>query len=112
MEFKLTHDRYSNARPGQSRFYNLYCARCRHHVCLYQKDGTGMLVRLYKKRIMAPTNLLKPNAKEIRCPHCKVFLAAHYIYDKEQRSAYLVQAGAIVRRVTTGIFPPATAILE
>ncbi len=67
--YNFKKDRYSKARGGYSRFLNLYCAKCKSFLLLYQKDGPGILKRLYMDRIFAPVELIdlqKTNYKENR----------------------------------------------
>ncbi len=105
--FDLKNDQYRKSRPGQIRFYNLYCTSCGHHVCLYQKDGRGSLIRLYNDRVVAPDDVMQPNPRELRCKHCSTLLGTAYIYEKEQRPAFSILPGAIARKVTKGLYPPA-----
>lgn len=60
-----------------TRFLNLFCSRCNAHIALYQKKGTGNLLRLYLNMISGPKTLadLKQTTKKsdlpsLTCPQC------------------------------------------
>jgi hypothetical protein len=100
--FILKSDKYRKARGGYSRFLNLYCASCKYHLVLYQKDGPGQLKRLYIDRILAPD--VPRNKKEFTCKSCKKIIGTRYIYQKENRPAIRLYQGAIVKKVGQGIY--------
>jgi hypothetical protein len=49
MEWK--NDRYRKAREGYARLLAVSCATCGTHLFSYQKDGPGIVKRLYLDRI-------------------------------------------------------------
>ena len=112
-EFKLRRDRFMSSRGGTSAFYNIYCARCRQWLLLYQKDGKGNLFRLYLDRIHAPENLamlhhsLGGSAKfhGLVCSHCNASIGVPMIYKHENRPALRLVPGAIVRQNSDGTLP-------
>lgn len=107
-KFKLKRDRYMSARGGTAAFYNIYCAHCRRWLLLYQKDGPGNLFRLYLDRIHAPENLAE--SKGLTCSHCKASVGVPMIYKLENRPAFRLIPGAIIKKKSNGVLPaPLTA---
>lgn len=120
-KFKLKRDSYMSTRGGTSAFYNIYCAHCRRWLLLYQKDGLGNLFRLYLDRIHAPENLAslsrstgKPaKSKGLTCGHCSASIGVLMIYKPENRPAFRLVPGAIVKKKSNGILPaPPTANMK
>lgn len=107
-KLKLKRDGYMSARGGTSAFLNIYCARCRRWLLLYQKDGPGTLFRLYLDRIHAPEDLKK--TKGLTCGHCNTSIGVPMVYKPENRQAFRLIPGAIVRKKSNGVLPaPETA---
>lgn len=110
--FKFKSDEYRRARGGYSRFLNLYCYACGNYLLLYQKDGPGPLKRAYLDRIFAPDKLLGlenlglKNVPVLKCVNCHTVIGKPYIYDKENRKAYLLDKTAFIKKITKGIYPP------
>ena len=106
MEMKFESDKYRKSRGGYSRFLNVLCEHCGAKILVYQKDGPGPLKRLYLDRIFAPENLedfqkLPINKiPNLTCSKCKSILAVPYIYKKEQRKAYRLFVGAVIKKIT------------
>jgi len=100
--FILKNDNYRKARGGYARFLNLYCASCKYHLALYQKDGPGQLKRLYIDRILAPE--VPKNKKELICKSCKKIIGTRYIYQKENRLAIRLYQDAVTKKVSKGIY--------
>ena len=100
-------DQYRKARGGYSRFLDVICEHCGTKVLIYQKDGPGELRRLYMDRIFAPGNLTNLQDKklqdisELKCPKCKRILGIPYMYEKENRKAFRLFVGAVIKKVTT-----------
>lgn len=92
-------DRYRKNRGGHSRWLLLYCEKCKNSIAIYQKDGPGILKRLYLDRIAIPKELVNKSNKNLICKKCKTILGAQVIYDKENRLAYRLFAGAIGKKV-------------
>ena len=63
----------------------------------YQKDGPGILKRLYLDRIIFPADLI--GKKNLECRKCKTALGIYALYKKENRPAYRLFAGAIGKQV-------------
>lgn len=102
--FKFLKDKYRIARGGYSRFLNVYCASCKNHLFLYQKDGPGALKRMYVDRMLAPKNEKIKN--ELICKNCKKIIGTFFIYKKENRPAVRLYQDSIVKKVGQGIYPP------
>ena len=106
MVTKFKSDKYRKARGGHSRFLNVLCEHCGAKILVYQKDGPGLLKRLYLDRIFAPENLANfeklpinkiPN---LACSKCKSVLAIPYTYQKEQRKAFRLFVGTVTKKIT------------
>lgn len=116
--FKLRLDRFMSARGGTSAFYNIYCARCRKWLLLYQKDGTGNIFRLYLDRIHAPENLTSlhrsvgklPKFSGLVCGYCNASIGVPMLYKREDRPAFRLIPGTIVKQRSNGTLPaPSTS---
>lgn len=92
---KLKQDKYKRARGGHSRLLDIACSHCDTHLCSYQKDGPGILKRMYLDRIHG----LKTTAKQLVCGKCKSLLGVKYTYAKEKRLAYRLFVGAISKKI-------------
>ncbi len=98
-------DRYKKARGGYSRLLDISCAKCGAHLFYYQKDGPGVLKRMYLDRIYASkkyANLQKEHVKnvpQLLCVNCKQHLGIPYIYAKEDRLAYRLFVGAVSKKI-------------
>lgn len=91
---KLKRDKYRQARGGNSRLLEVRCEKCDTPVYLYQKDGPGVLKRLYLDRIDSRTK-----QEKLTCPKCKELLGIYFVYKKENRPAYRLFAGAVTKRI-------------
>lgn len=110
-KFKLKRDGYMSVRGGTSAFFNIYCAHCRRWLLLYQKDGTGNLLRLYLDRIHALETLTESmRSKGLTCGHCNASIGVPMIYKPENRPAFRLIPGTIVKKKSNGVLPaPPTA---
>ncbi len=107
--FKLKNDRYRKTRGGTSKFLTIYCINCAKPLLLYQKDGIGSLKRLYLDRILAhSTN--STCLSLLQCPDCNNTIGKSYIYEKENRPAFLLLQGTFKKKVSKPIFPPETEL--
>lgn len=99
---KIKNDKYRKNRGGYSRIYAIFCSKCSHKLCLYQKDGPGIIKRLYVDRIIqipftSPSLTL---SERLTCSSCFEILGISYIYEKENRVAYRIFVGAIYKALT------------
>jgi len=95
-------DRFRKNRGGSSRWLLLHCEKCNNSIAVYQKDGPGILKRLYLDRILLPAILKDKNNKNLACKKCKTSLGVRYIYEKENRQAYRLFAGAVGKKIVKG----------
>jgi hypothetical protein len=99
---KLKLDKYRKARGGRSQFLRIACEKCNTLLFEYQKDGPGIIKRLYLDRINDPKHqkLSTVNLKNIPnlvCDKCKQLIGIPIIYKKENRLAYRIFAGSILK---------------
>lgn len=94
---KLKNDRFRKNRGGYSRLLSLKCEKCSKEVLKYQKDGPGILKRLYLDRIIPLRKM--PSNKNLVCQKCKTLIGIPIIYKKEKRPAYRLFAGAITKNI-------------
>ena len=59
MKRQFVNDKYKKVRGGYSRLLEISCEKCGSVLCHYQKDGPGILKRMYFDRISGIT----PNSK-------------------------------------------------
>lgn len=95
MKTDLKNDRYRRTRGGHSRVLDLSCAKCKTHLFYYQKDGPGILKRIYIDRILKS----KTGRTNPACPKCKELLGVPIIYKKEDRPAIRLFAGAVSKKL-------------
>ena len=91
-------DKFKKNRGGYSRWLVLNCEHCKNTICRYQKDGPGILKRLYLDRI-ALENLPKNKAQNLVCKKCKTVLGIPMVYKKENRLAYRLFIGAVKKKI-------------
>jgi hypothetical protein len=96
--FKLKHDKFKKSRGGPSRLLNLSCTKCQAHLLTYQKDVVVSLKRLYLDRIFEP-EYLKNQSSNLVCSSCQTVIGTLYIYEKENRLAYLLKQGSFTKKI-------------
>jgi ribosomal protein S27E len=89
---KLKKDKYSRSRGGHSRLLEIRCGKCDELVCYYQKDGPGLLKRMYIDRI---SKTYADAGKKLTCHKCNNVLGVRYLYEKEKRPAYRIFVGTV-----------------
>ena len=105
MKGPFKNDTYKKSRGGYSRLLEIKCAVCETHICNYQKDGTGMLKRMYLDRMSQSQEYsdLKSDTfqqlPKLICPHCSEILGALIIYKREDRPAYRLFIGKITKKI-------------
>ena len=98
-------DTYKKARGGYARLLAVSCATCGTHLFYYQNDGPGMVKRLYLDRIYQSTvyaglqHRVLPHLPQLLCPQCGEHLGMPMIYQKEQRLAFRLFAGAVTTKI-------------
>jgi hypothetical protein len=87
---ELKNDKYRKTRGGHARLLNISCVKCNKHVCYYQKDGPGILKRMYADRI---SGLKFTDKANLICPSCKELLGVPIVYKKgnAQHTGYLLE---------------------
>ena len=92
----LKKDRYRNKRGGYSRLLEVSCQKCGSFVCLYQKDGSGNLRRMYIDRIV--DNKVPLSGKSFTCPKGHV-LGVKIVYEKENRNAFRLFVDSVKKKI-------------
>jgi hypothetical protein len=101
---KLKSDKYKKARGGASKLLDVSCAHCGNHLCFYQKDGPGLLKRMYIDRMSDSSyegmqNLSLKDIPQLVCPSCKRLLGVPIVYEKEQRLALRLFVGSVTKKI-------------
>ena len=105
MPIKFKNDQFKRTRGGYSRLLDISCAKCGARLCFYQKDGPGILKRIYLDRIFKGdkySGLENSQLKAIPnlvCLSCSELLGTPYVYPKENRLAFRLFVGAIIKRI-------------
>ena len=89
-------DKYRKVRGGYSRHLKISCEKCGVFVCLYQKDGSGSLKRMYIDRITEPNVPLLRKDFSCRNGH---LLGIKITYKKEKRSALRLFTEAVLKKI-------------
>ena|SRR3989344_3024983 len=89
-------DKFKKIRGGYSRWLLISCEKCSTPQLIYQKDGPGLLKRLYFDRITIPQ---LPSKKNLICKKCKTILGIPIIYHKEKRGAHRLFSGAVTKKL-------------
>ncbi len=99
-------DKYKKVRGGYSRLLDISCAKCGKHLFFYQKDGPGILKRMYMDRIFESQQYSDEKVRSLKqipnlnCPACKMLLGISYVYEKEKRPAFRLFVGSITKKIT------------
>lgn len=101
--FILKNDQFRKNRGGYSRFLNISCESCGHHLAIYQKDGPGELKRMYLDRIFAP-KIIQGKTDEFKCTSCKKIIGTFFNYKKENRSAIRLYQGSVIKKIIKDAF--------
>jgi len=91
----MKNDKYRKTRGGYSRILQLSCSNFSKTLFRYQKDGPGILKRLYLDKIMG----FSTTAAKLSCPKCKEVFGIKTIYKKENRPAYRLFVGTVAKRI-------------
>jgi hypothetical protein len=93
--YNFQKDKFQKNRGGTSRVLDVLCEHCKKHVTYYQKDGPGILKRMYLDRFI-DTN---PTDEKLVCTNCKRQLGILINYKKENRSAYRLFVGSVNKKI-------------
>ncbi len=99
-------DRYFKKRGGSFCFLDILCSGCNNYVALYQKDGSGALIRMYLDRIFKPEAFIalqkqsceKKDLPNLQCSNCGSIIGTPMVYEKENRLAFRLVRGAFVKK--------------
>jgi hypothetical protein len=91
---KLKNDRFRKSRGGYSRLLEISCSSCNEKLFDYQKDGPGIIKRLYTDRINGDMK-----NQDLKCKNCDKLLGSLTIYKKENRPAYAIIPGTIKKKI-------------
>lgn len=94
---KFKNDNFKHARGGHSKFLDILCSKCNSHIAYYQKDGPGVLKRMYIDRIIG----LNVNGTNLECGKCEQLLGIKSVYEKENRLAIRMFVGAVGKKVVS-----------
>ena len=92
-------DRFRKSRGGHSRWLLLSCESCKTELAVYQKDGPGILKRIYLDRIMSPNGLSQNAKANLACTKCEKVLGIRTVFQKEDRPAYRLFVGAVAKKI-------------
>ena len=95
--YKLQKDKYQKSRGGYSRVLDITCEHCKAHIAYYQKDGPGILKRMYEDRFID----IKPNGDDLKCKSCDRTLGVRINYKKENRAAYRLFVGSVAKKAVS-----------
>lgn len=102
---KFKNDEYKKARGGYSRLLDISCGKCSEHLCFYQKDGPGILKRMYLDRICGESeysgleNRPLESIPEFTCRKCNQVIGNLYVYEKENRLAFRLYVGGVSKKI-------------
>ena len=91
---KLKNDIYRKSRGGYSRLLEIRCSSCDMQLFNYQKDGPGIIKRMYLDRIYGDVK-----GSSLKCKNCGRLIGSLTIYEKENRPVYAIQLGTIKKKI-------------
>jgi hypothetical protein len=95
--YRFKKDKFQKKRGGNSRVLDVRCEGCGTHLAYYQKDGSGLLKRMYVDRFIDGY----PEGEELTCSFCKRILGSLIDYKKESRPAYRLFVGAVSKKIVS-----------
>ena len=96
MKKVFKNDKYKKSRGGYSRLLEISCQKCGDRICLYQKDGSGNLRRMYIDRISEAK--VSMNKKDLTCKNGHL-LGVKIIYVKESRPAFRLFVDSVKKKI-------------
>ncbi len=111
IKVKFKEDLFSKRRGGTSKALDIFCKNCGNLVLIYQKDGSGPLLRCYVDRILYPKNYLHKKIKYVRqmpkftCNDCDALIGIPIRYRRhgENRLAFNMIKGSFKKRISTQV---------
>ena len=94
---RIKRDSFRRSRGGHSRILDVACAHCGQHLAFYQKDGPGVLKRMYADRFIDA----QPTDEQLICVSCSRALGVRMIYETENRPAYRLYIGAVTKKIVS-----------
>lgn len=101
----LKNDKYKKNRGGYSRLLEISCEGSGAAIGYYQKDGPGILKRMYLDRIYKSddySNLSNKSLDELpqlTCKQCKRHLGVPMVFEKEKRFAFRLFQGSVTKKI-------------
>ena len=80
---KLKNDNFRNSRGGYSRLLEISCFSCNRKLFNYQKDGPGIIKRLYVDRIYGNVS-----GSGLKCKNCGKLIGSLMIYMEFQTNQF------------------------
>jgi len=105
MSLEIKKDKYKRRRGGNSRILEINCSHCGNNICIYQKDGLGLLKRMYLDRISDSQEYSGLETLQIKdlpnliCGKCRYVLGVPFNYKKENRLSFRLFAGAVSKSI-------------
>ncbi len=106
---KFSNDRFKTRRGGTSKWLMVSCRECQDDLFVYQKDGTGQLLRIYLDRIFSVPSGERPykgfveqHLGALACLECETIIGVPMTYKKyaENRLAErIVPPGPILQNI-------------
>lgn len=93
--YKIQKDKFQKSRGGYSRILEILCGHCGNRIAYYQKDGPGILKRMYVDRFID----IEPKGEVLTCRFCSTALGTKISYKKEDRLAYRLFVGAVSKKI-------------
>ncbi len=108
---KLKKDRFSARRGGGTKVLNIFCSACGNLVLIYQKDGSGPLLRCYSDRIFYLKKYMVKDLGYVRempkliCSKCDTLIGVPTRYKKhnENRLAFKMVSASFKKKRNTNI---------
>lgn len=102
---KFKSDKYKKTRGGYSKLLDIKCGKCLEHLFFYQKDGPGILKRMYLDRIYESKTYSELQNQQLKsipkltCEKCGALIGTLFTYEKENRLAFRLFVGAIAKKI-------------
>lgn len=109
--YSIIRDKHFKARGSTAKFLEVVCKSCDDPVILYQKDGTGRLLRCYLDRIFEPPKYAELQDKvattddmpNLCCMGCDEAIGVPMRHI-DGRLAFRLRPGAYYKRKSDGVY--------